>query len=120
MSRYAHLGAAAPAGDDKHARMSRLQDLIARAAGASASGIPVANHGEAQGIGAQTLGDFPGGVLLTFIDAGSQSHVVAINAAWAAHLREQLGEVTRPIAPPTCKRAAAGAREPIARPSGGI
>jgi len=100
--------------------MRRLADLIEHAAGNPANGLPVANHGEAQAVGIHTLANFPDRVLLSFIDANSQSHAVVLTNELAVHLREELrsARIGLPVAP-TCKRDA-GPRAPITRPSGGI
>lgn len=80
--------------DDLGARLARLQDCIAEAAGADNRRGLLTDYHEAQAAGAMRAPDDEGVVLVTLI-ANGESHVYALTKSIADHLREQLGALRR-------------------------
>lgn len=114
MKSTATLLTATATGGDKGARLGYLADLIERAAGASASGLSIVNHGEAQGSGVHTVGTCPDHALLTVIDASGVSHAFILSRKAAGHLAASLIDLGKRD---YVKRDPRG---PITKPGGGI
>lgn len=114
MSDNASALASTANGSDRGTRLGHLADLVERAAGNPASGLPVVNHGEAQSIGVHTVRSCPKHALLTFIDRNGVSHAVILTRARLIEFNASLQALKRADAPPRKMG------DPVPKPSGRI